>query len=281
MQTRPVQSWEEFESEIQQLIQYRNELETDLKKPDNWIFRGHCDSTWHLETTLERETEKELYSIQKYFKIIKQAKSKIEAVYELSLINWETLDSPQYADWYRNSNFLYLQGLLSYMIYLRHHGFPSPLLDWTKSIDVAAYFAFQNIKQDVKSVSIFAFLNHTAGTKGGWLAEPNISKIKPPLNLEDTLDKRHVSQKGSYTYCSIETQQEYSNHEKVFSANRRHKFPQDVLWKFEIPVSERDKVIRILESKNINTSSLFDSQFPIEEAEFFKKIFIELDNLES
>jgi hypothetical protein len=31
-----------------------------------------------------------------------------------------------------------------YLAYLRHHGFPSPLLDWTESASVAAYFAYMH-----------------------------------------------------------------------------------------------------------------------------------------
>jgi hypothetical protein len=126
------------------------------------VFRGQCNASWRLETTLERETSSETYSMHQYFEIIKKVRPKLPTPITWS---WEILDSPEYANWFYHRNFLWLNGLMAYLVYLRHHGFPSPLLDWTKSPDVAAYFAFQNVNSEVEAVAIFAFLENTAGVK--------------------------------------------------------------------------------------------------------------------
>jgi hypothetical protein len=274
MQTKELRSWDDFEIELQQLAQYRDELKTKTQHPDILVFRGQSNFIWHLETMLERKTKKESYSMHRYFEIIKKARPKLPP----TTWSWETLDKPEYSNWYDNRNFLWSNGLGDYMVYLRHHGFPSPLLDWTKSSDVAAYFAFQDVNNSVESVAIFAFLENTAGIKGSRLAEPNIGRIRSDFHSET----RHERQQSTYTYCSVEAEEEvyYSNHEKVFTGNRRHRFPQDVLWKFIIPSSERNKVIKKLESKHINTSTLFDSQDILEESKFFQELFIELDGQE-
>ena len=49
----------------------------------------------------------------------------------------------------------------------------------------------------------------------------------------------------------------FGNHEDVFARSNPR---QDVLWRFDIPWTERLKVLKLLDSYNLNAFSLFDSE---------------------
>lgn len=118
-------------------------------KYDQWAtprFRGHADAEWKSETTLERFTKKPIWGQEQYFKTIRDIRP---AVVSITGKNW---DIPEF-----ERGKLPLSGY-EFMIYLRHHGFPSPLLDWTRSPYVAAFFAFQSQGQPKSGKVVSRFL---------------------------------------------------------------------------------------------------------------------------
>ena len=102
-------------------------------------FRGVCDSSYELLSTLERSGLVGMFSLE-YYRAILEMKPDIERV---SGCTWNVPSSNDYQSSYsRGSPFMlrrrcYSQAVFDYMAWLRHYGFMSPLLDWTRSLDVA------------------------------------------------------------------------------------------------------------------------------------------------
>jgi hypothetical protein len=160
------------------------------------------------------------------------------------------------------------ESLSSYMVYLRHHGFPSPLLDWSRSPYVAAFFAFRDEDTRDGKRSIFAYCERPFRSKGGARGERQISTLGPDVRSHS----RHFRQQSSYTFChSFDDHNNrwlFDSHQAVFE----HGSPwQDFLWKFDIPATERIKVLRLLDDYNLNAFSLFDSTETLLETEWRRK----------
>ena len=85
--------------------------------------------------------------------------------------------------------------------------------------------------------------------------------------------RRHFQQQSEYTICTIRRDGEhaYARHEDAFAGNKED---QDELWKFDIPATEREKVLKRLEQYNIHAFSLFGSEESLMEALAFRELFI-------
>ena len=246
-----------FEEQLQKLENDR----LQQKSKSKFLYRGQEDHSSNLLSTLERNGQEGM-SLKEYHHLISVVKPQIES---FTGGNWNVLSYPDGINKWLEENDTFLphafgwspkfQDTYSYMVYLRHYGFPSPMIDWTSSPYVAAYFAFRRVSPSVEKVSIYVYLESKSeiGLKSGSSNTPGIYRFGPYVKT----DRRHFLQQSQYTICIIhDGEWRYAPHEKAFA---RCAPDQDVLLKFNIPYSERLKVLRLLDSYNINALSLFGS----------------------
>jgi hypothetical protein len=143
MRTVDLDNWEAFEPELAALYK---QYPKSFVKP--MLFRGQSDAAWKLQTTLERYPVK-LLKVAEYYGAISAARPQIETYTNQS---WDIPDQDEYAQMLKSKPFGFGRihfPAYEYIVYLRHHGFPTPLLDWTTSPYVAAFFAFSNARSQL------------------------------------------------------------------------------------------------------------------------------------
>lgn len=148
------------------------------------------------------------------------------------------------------------RSMATYLAHLRHGGFPSPLLDWSASPYVAAYFAFSNARHDGE-VAIYAYREWSGRFKTGGSHEPHIVSFGPLFKTHE----RHFRQQSRYTACvqwGDDEQWYFRPHDAVLGQTDRN--DQDLLSKISIPSSERLKVLRFCDKVNLNAFTLFNSE---------------------
>jgi hypothetical protein len=246
-----VNNWELFQERLAEI----HLAKRSVGRHAEFLYRGHTDSAWSLATTLER-AGLEQQRISDYYYAISKAKPQIET---FSGTVWDLEAPPKVEELLlREDSFALLQfldlGTYSYMAHLRHHGFPSPLLDWTRSPYVAAYFAFRSPSKPVDGqVAIYAYLEKRVRVSS--YSMPAIRRVGPYVRTH----KRHFLQQSDYTFCATYESDgwHFGRHDDMFRLDETY---QDFLWKFKLPWSERIKVLKMLDTYNLNAFSLFDSE---------------------
>jgi hypothetical protein len=245
-----LKSWDDFVNEIRVLESDRASKKEKGTYVSELLYRGQADSRWGLHTTLERSISRPV-SLNGYYRLIHTAKHRVETFTDGE---WQIPSVDEYRNWLtENQDIFYMSfAAYNYFVYLRHYGFPSPLLDWTASPYIAAFFAMNNAKKDVESVSIYAFIESSEGPKVGSLSEPEIHGLGPNVKA----DRRHFLQQSHYSICTTFKNDKvwYACHQDVADRNNEE---QDLLWKFNLPISERPAVLQALNKMNINPFSLF------------------------
>lgn len=246
-----IQKWREFPIALE-------EARTLLRGSDpraQVLFRGQADAKWELETTLERRTDASLTVIQ-------YAQMAAKYSHEVQAVSGRAWDIPQFPDMRQevmesqSESRLYLPSY-PYLVYLRQHGFASPLLDWTKSPFIAAFFAMQPVRPTDGDASVFAFCPSPDNLQSGNALDPAIH-VQGPYTQTHV---RHFTQQAWYTISSqwdptAETHR-FVPHGVVFAQGKPR---QDLLVQITIPRDQRLECLAGLAEQNINHYTLYQSE---------------------
>lgn len=221
---------------------------------EQMLFRGHSSAEWPLSTTLERRSN-EKFTIESYLKSATRYAEEIEA---FTGKHWDNTSYNQVCDELKLFDVLDPRlPCYDYLVYLRHFGFPSPLLDWTRSPFIAAFFAFANPFPGDR-VAIYVFIETPEGGKSMAEGQPRIKDFGPFTRTHS----RHFAQQAQYTIAtkSESSQHVFCPHEQAVVANQTGVVDQDVLVKITLPKTERWDALSYLEEHNLNHFTLFQDE---------------------
>jgi len=224
-QTLPVTNWSEFIEHVKRLEHYR------------YMYRGQRH-TLRLRTPFHRTGRADIrrFLVQDIQALQAYLSARTDHFYDLR-------------DPIQNAAFFHL---------IQHHRYPTPLLDWTYSPFVAAYFAYHPISSEDaaraspdQKVRIFVF------DKVQWCIDfPQIGNVwdrRPHFSIIEPVaieNERMVPQQALSTWSTIDDIETYID---FVETDKRKCYLQVI----DLPLRERDRVLRELRLMGITQGSLF------------------------
>jgi hypothetical protein len=220
----PIETWTDFRNHATQLEDYR------------FIFRGQSEP-WRLRTPFHRTGRADMG------RFLSEDMSYLRGTLSSRMNRlFDTSDPIQYA---------------ALMHLAQHHGYPTPLLDWTHSPFIAAFFAFNdvpssNTSNETKDAKARIFIFDSREWCRKFPQIPNMSggmrhvSVVEPLSIGND---RLIPQQALSTVSTVDDIEPYiANHQ----LDNIH-----LLDVIDLPISQRDQVMKELRQMGITAGLLF------------------------
>lgn len=205
---------------------------------DYYVFRGHANENWLLESTFDR--------------LLKTMNTKIEDADQIAFRHLSGFMKATRGR--RGSNPARIDNEDDWWALGQHHGLATPLLDWSNSPFVASFFAFEDANLS-SNVAVYALNMPAIVKKSNEIREMGKVKKRPehiifvsPFSDENP---RLINQSGLFTRTP------YLMDIKSWVNMHFSGLKEAYLIKFIIPSNEREVAIKALNRMNINHLSLF------------------------
>jgi FRG domain len=201
-----------------------------------YLFRGQ-NKPWRLRTSFHRAGRADLsrFLVDDLLVLHKHLSARTRHVFNLTIPD-------------ENGAFLNL---------IQHHGYPSPLLDWTYSPYVAAFFAYRGISNEKAEsanpddkVRIHVF--DQARWRADWAQILMLVFPGPHVSIGEFIameNERMIPQQAASLVTNIDDIETYIRSKESVDKN--------YLWAIDLPVIDRRQVVRDLSYMGITAGSLF------------------------
>jgi FRG domain len=247
-------SWDEFSDAIKG-VAVTAEEQKPLRKRTPIMYRGVSSEDHTPASSLERSSFGDYGDVQVYDYLLRISEIQPQ-VESLTGRHWEDVDPDAAAADYYDKDRWYKD--YPYLTYLRHHGYPSPLLDWTFSPYIAAYFAFSVERSRAEltgkeRVAIFALPDPSFEI---WEPDkPHIHTLGPRVRTHS----RHFQQQSRYTVCVQKSANQWAYAPYTLTFEPGHTNHRQI-WQITLPYGERTKALAYLSTHNINAYSLLGGE---------------------